>query len=137
MAGAAPQTFPRAMVLRLPDGTTRRVPLDRDQITLGRSTGNDLVFPDDVGLSRQHLVIQKSANGWSVTDLNSKNGTLVNGSRISGSHMLTPVDKIHAGHLSIEFADVKAPVAANTVVYIDPAQAAESTTAMTSLDGLL
>ena len=57
-----------------PDGDSRIVPLDTERLTIGRSSASDLSFPDDNGLSRQHLSIERSGQGWAVTDLASKNG---------------------------------------------------------------
>ena len=45
------QTIPRELVIRNIDGKTSTVPLDRDRITLGRSSANELCYPDDAGLS--------------------------------------------------------------------------------------
>ena len=42
----------KELLIRLPNGGTQTTPLDVDHIGLGRSTGNELAFPDDSGLSR-------------------------------------------------------------------------------------
>lgn len=46
----------REISLTGPDGQTRTVPLDRDRISVGRAPENDLPFPEDIGLSRHHLL---------------------------------------------------------------------------------
>lgn len=104
---------------------------------LGRSSTNELCYAEDAGLSRQHLAIERSGEGWTVRDLGSKNGTLVNGTRITSAHRLGPNDRITAGHLVIEFAGTKA-MPAQTVVFVDgtPGQSVSSTM-ITSLAGLL
>ncbi len=51
---------PRELVIRNIDGKNVTVPLDRDRITLGRSSANELCYPDDAGLSRQHLALTRS-----------------------------------------------------------------------------
>lgn len=110
-------------------------------MALGRAATNALCYPDDVGLSRQHMVIEKVGDDWSVRDLNSKNGTIVNGNRINGPHALRPGDRISAGHLTIEFVEVgkaSAGPAMNTVVFVDSAVVATATTTVaTSLEGLM
>ena len=50
-----------------------------DMLTIGRDDSNRFKLPADVaGISRQHCVIKYSANGWTITDLNSSYGTSVN-----------------------------------------------------------
>src|SRR5271166_1432820 len=137
MAGVAPTFRPRELLIHSPDGKTRTLPLDRDRFTVGRSSASELCYPDDAGLSRQHLAIEKSGEQWLVRDLKSKNGTFVNGARITEPHTLGPDDRITAGHLTIEFAE-KISVPANTVVFVEGATSVPvATTASTNLQGLL
>lgn len=92
------------LILRPPEGEHRTYRLEGSRLSLGRSSENDLSFPEDSGLSRRHLVFEATPEGWAVRDLGSKNGTYVNGVRISGSQALAAGDQIAAGHLMIEFA---------------------------------
>ena len=91
----------RELIIRNIDGKNVTVPLDRDRITLGRSSANELCYPDDAGLSRQHLALTRSGDQWSVEDLGSKNGTVLNGKRIEKSTPFKEGDRISAGHLTI------------------------------------
>jgi eukaryotic-like serine/threonine-protein kinase len=50
---------------------------------IGRSRGCSLRLPSDGTVSRQHCLIEVDARGVWVQDLGSRNGTLVNGTRIS------------------------------------------------------
>jgi serine phosphatase RsbU (regulator of sigma subunit)/pSer/pThr/pTyr-binding forkhead associated (FHA) protein len=95
-----------------PDGAARTIPLKDEAVLLGRSIAAGISFPDDTGLSRQHLVFEKDGAAWAVRDLDSKNGTTLNGSRIVGRALLEPGDRIGAGHLVITFdrADARKPV---------------------------
>ncbi len=137
MAGVAARFRPRELLIHTPDGKTRTLPLDRDRITIGRSSASDLCYPEDAGLSRQHMVLEKDGEAWCVRDLNSKNGTFVNGNRITSPHLLGPDDRVTAGHLTLEFAEKLSPPA-NTVVFVEGSTpAAASTTVVTSLQGLL
>ena len=126
------------LVIRNIDGKTVTVPLDRERITLGRSSANELCYPDDSGLSRQHLALSFSNGQWFVEDLGSKNGTVVNGKRIEKRIPFVNGDRISAGHLTIEFAD-PAAVTANTVVFVEQGEAFSktSTTVVASLDAVL
>ena len=132
------QTIPRELVIRNIDGKTSTVPLDRDRITLGRSSANELCYPDDAGLSRQHLALTRVNGTWQVEDLRSKNGTLVNGKRIDQPVPFGPGDRISAGHLTLEFADA-APPANNTVAFVEHGESFSnsSTTLVANLDAVL
>src|SRR5262249_50827827 len=114
------------------------VPLDRDRISLGRSSANELCYPDDAGLSRQHLAMVRSNGEWFVEDLGSKNGTLLNGKRIESRSGFGAGDRISAGHLTIEFLDKPADVN-HTVVFVEHGESVSSasTTVVASLDAVL
>src|SRR5207249_67969 len=128
----------KALIVRDLEGTTVNVPLDKDRITLGRSSANELCYPDDVGLSRQHLALSKQSGQWIVEDLGSKNGTLHNGIRIEAATPFKPGDRVSAGHLTIEYAD-SAPPENETVVFVDNTEefSRSATTVVASLDGVL
>lgn len=137
MAGVAPRFNPRELVIHTSDGKTRTLPLDLDRYTLGRSSANELCYAEDAGLSRQHLALEREGDDWVVRDLNSKNGTFVNGNRLTAPHHMTADDRITAGHLTLEFAD-RAPLPANTVIFVEGnSPTSASTTVVTSLQGLL
>lgn len=82
-----------------PDGKRRLVPLASTPLTLGRAAACELSYPDDAGLSRQHLTIEPDASDFFLKDLGSKNGTILNGRRVSGRVPLAPGDRLMAGHL--------------------------------------
>ena len=113
-------------------------PLDRDRITLGRSTACELCYPDDSGLSRQHMAIVREGNEWRVEDLGSKNGTLLNGRRLEARLPFRPGDRVSAGHLTIEFPDAagKGP---ETVVFVanEESFSNTATTVVANLDAVL
>ena len=67
-------------------------------ITLGRSTENNDIVVNDEKVSRNHLQMVMDDNGnYSVVDLESTNGTYVNGQRISGEVRLRPGDEVRIG----------------------------------------
>ena len=83
-----------------PDGRSRIVPLEGDAVSLGRSGAAQLSFPDDTGLSRHHLSFERDGDeAWTLRDLGSKNGTLLNGAAVAERTRLKPGDRIAAGHL--------------------------------------
>ena len=70
-------------------------------ITIGRSRSNDVVL-SDMSVSRQHAQISRSNYGaYSITDCNSRNGTFVNGQRISGTVTLNENDFVRIGNNTI------------------------------------
>lgn len=63
-------------------------PVDRPRLLLGRGPGVDVTF-DDEKMSQQHAAIEFAGGCFHVTDLDSTNGTRVNG---------TAVDSCELGH---------------------------------------
>jgi two-component system response regulator HydG len=98
-APAAERRPPRPLVLRLPDG--RELPLLKD-ITIGQSSRNDLVLRDE-RVSRRHCVIEVARGCVRVRDLNSTNGTLVNGLRVTSAD-LTAGGTIALGRTQLRIA---------------------------------
>jgi serine phosphatase RsbU (regulator of sigma subunit) len=124
--------------IKTPDNKVRRVPLEKDSYSLGRAHSNDLCYPDDASLSRKHLLLEQGDDGWSVTDLGSKNGTVLNGSRLSGKSMLQAGDRIIVGQLSISCTDPLQESDANVVFVPGTGPDLQtSATVMTSIEGLL
>ena len=93
----------REVLIILPNGQSQTAHLKSDRWTLGRSTDNDFGFPEDSGLSRQHLALEKDNGAWTVRDLGSKNGTFVNDQLIQSKHFLSPGDRITASLLTVVF----------------------------------
>src|SRR5580700_830169 len=121
-----------------PDGQNRFVPLTAERISLGRSSAAELCFPDDNGLSRQHLALEREGDGWALRDLGSKNGTMLNGAKITARMPLKPGDRITAGHLILIY-DSASSQGQRPVVVFDPREEAgehtSSSTVITQLDG--
>ncbi len=68
--------------------------LEGDSLLVGRSSECDITIPDRF-LSRHHLRFVVQDGGWSVEDLGSRNGTLVNGHRIDRRTAIHAGDEIH------------------------------------------
>jgi serine/threonine protein kinase/formylglycine-generating enzyme required for sulfatase activity len=59
-----------------PDHTTRTIEMTASSLTIGRDPDNDLVLKDGK-VSRRHARIERTSQGYQVTDLNSSNGTFL------------------------------------------------------------
>ena len=70
--------------------------LSAGEFVIGRSTDCQLSL-DDPLVSRRHAVLRIRRDGVSVQDLGSRNGVLVNGTKIDGERELTVGDKISIG----------------------------------------
>jgi Protein of unknown function (DUF3662)/FHA domain len=69
---------------------------------IGRSHDCDIVL-DDAGISRRHAYIRPSAEGWTIEDLHSTNGVLLNGQQLHGVLPLQVGDRIELGSTEIVF----------------------------------
>ncbi len=125
------------LLIQNPDGQTEIFPLTSGRVSLGRSSANDLCYSGDSGLSRQHLVFELVGTDWVVRDLDSKNGTQVNGVRIKAPHILHPGDRVAAGHLIIQHKTDEQATAPQTVLFVAETPSAISTTLETNLEGVL
>jgi pSer/pThr/pTyr-binding forkhead associated (FHA) protein len=70
-------------------------------IIIGRAPGSDIYIPDDL-VSGKHARITPIADGAILEDLNSTNGTLLNGVPVTLPQNLAAGDKISAGNLVLE-----------------------------------
>jgi hypothetical protein len=77
------------------DGKETSFPLSRDAYTLGRHRNNDIVISDPK-VSSFHARIDRSAEGFTLNDLKSRNGTFLNGKRIE-TGVLTTGDEVRLG----------------------------------------
>ena len=83
------------LVLLLADGTTLDIPLDRERLTIGRRTDNDLYLPN-LAVSGEHAAVITILSDSFLEDVGSTNGTLVNGKPIT-RHFLRNRDQIDIG----------------------------------------
>jgi FHA domain/Domain of unknown function (DUF151) len=76
--------------------------LDADVVTCGRDGGNEIVL-DGATVSRKHVEFHRQGPGYTVSDLDSLNGTYVNGERVRTA-ALAPDDEIRIGRYRLTFA---------------------------------
>jgi len=85
-----------ALLIQQPDGSMREVALRAEQIVLGRARECDVVLEGRL-ISRQHAAIIRSEQSYVLKDLNSHNGTFLNGRRIGEPSALHDGDQIELG----------------------------------------
>lgn len=90
------------LVIHAPDRTWE-LPLDDDSYTIGRTTGNTLAL-DYLKISRNHARLERKGSNFILHDLQSTNGTLVDGNPIE-QHRLQNGDTFQIGPTRIVFKD--------------------------------
>ena len=71
------------------------------RVTIGRALDNDVVL-NDVLVSRHHVRLEQLTDGWRLTDLGSRNPTLVNGVPVHGSTTVAEGDRLTLGSTEIK-----------------------------------
>jgi two-component system, cell cycle sensor histidine kinase and response regulator CckA len=84
------------LVVLIGDSPGRVYPLDSDEVVIGR--GPEVAIQlQGTDISRRHALVRRSAAGaFTLVDLKSRNGTLVNGAPIT-EHLLQTGDKVRVG----------------------------------------
>ncbi|ADE14385.1 Stage II sporulation E family protein [Nitrosococcus halophilus Nc 4] len=77
-------------------------PISGERTVLGRHSDCSIVF-DDKTVSRHHAQILQIDQKYYLEDLNSSNGTYVNGQQIQGRHRLQENDQVTMGDISVVF----------------------------------
>lgn len=95
------------VVVQLSGKEILRVPLKGPSMTIGRDPQCDLHL-DNRALSRRHAQIEKRGAAIWVRDLNSQNGTYVNGSRINEPLALNGGDVVEVGRYHVFIEGVEA-----------------------------
>ncbi len=78
-----------------PDGGSRTVELGGAGLTLGRAPPSDVRLRDSA-VSKQHARIEPADDGWQISDLDSHNGTWLNGQRVTRAR-LKQRDRVQVG----------------------------------------
>ena len=88
------------------DGQTRKLTFDSQDITVGRAEDNDVCLPRG-NVSKKHIRIAVEDGNVFVLDLKSRNGTFVNGRRLSLPQPISAADEIAVGDFILGVEQVR------------------------------
>lgn len=109
------------LVVRDPSGAQRVVPLAAERLSVGRAEGNDVMLAGDAEVSRLHAELERIAGEWTVADDGlSRNGTFLNGARVSGRTRLHDGDVLRIGRHTLAFRRPGAAGGEQTAVAGEP-----------------
>lgn len=89
------------MIVSIDGVVIKEVQLTKDRTSLGRRPYNDIVI-DNLAVSGEHAVLQMSGNEVHLEDLNSTNGTYVNGKAVK-KQLLVNNDTVEIGKYKIKY----------------------------------
>src|SRR5262245_26947153 len=78
--------------------------VDGESVTVGRAPTNAIVVKDE-RCSRNHAEVFQSQGQWTLRDLDSRNGTLVDGQRIRNDYSLQAGDIVRIGNSHLAFVN--------------------------------
>ena len=81
--------------LILPDGEEAQI--ETNLVSIGRTPDNDISLPDDTNVSRYHAEIEERDGEFWLIDLQSSNGTTLNGDELTAEKPLSEGDQIVLG----------------------------------------
>jgi hypothetical protein len=94
------------LLYRRPEEGQAIVPLHGNRLTVGRGAGCDVCLAWDGDVSRVHAELDLIGGVWTVSDDGlSRNGTYVNGERVSGRRRLRDSDSLRVGATLVTFRD--------------------------------
>jgi len=90
------------LVIRSGELKGQRLPIRVPVVNIGRADYNDIPLPDE-SVSTTHAKIQRREGIWMVVDLDSTNGTYVDGERVTGDASLAPGALLRFGEVRAFF----------------------------------
>jgi hypothetical protein len=97
---AAPKKRAGALTSNGPDAAVH--PLIGNSYSIGREAGNDIVVAD-ASVSSRHARISRTADGFAIEDLGSRNGTFVNGEPVKQPVALADNNMVRLGKIMFTF----------------------------------
>jgi len=90
----------------------KRLPVRAPVVNIGRADYNDIVLPE-ASVSTAHAKLQRREGVWVISDLESTNGTTVDGEPVKGEFPLSPGATIRFGEVAVLFEPMDASVDAH------------------------
>ena len=81
--------------------------LSGQRVTIGNASTNLVSLNHDATVSRLHAVLENLGFAWSIRDVGSRNGTYLNGEKISAERVLRSGDELRMGSSRLIFLEVK------------------------------
>jgi pSer/pThr/pTyr-binding forkhead associated (FHA) protein len=103
----------------------KKYTFDKPMIAIGRDATCDIVV-ENIGASRRHATIEKTPEGFILSDLKSHNGTFVAGEKIF-HHSLHETDEFYIGKYAFQFEALEPVSETQTVEQAPPPVAADMT----------
>jgi pSer/pThr/pTyr-binding forkhead associated (FHA) protein len=92
------------LTIKSQDGSYREMEWDKEAVTIGRDSANDIIIEHPLA-SRRHARLERDETGYSIRDLNSTNGTFLNGEAIEGVQPMHHQDQVIVADTVITFHD--------------------------------
>lgn len=83
------------------------IPLSGQRVTLGKAAINEVSLAHDETVSRLHAVLENLGFAWSIRDMGSRNGTYLNGEKITAERVLRSGDEVRVGKSRLIFWEVR------------------------------
>src|SRR3990172_3426967 len=99
--------------------------VDGESVTVGRAPTNAIVVKDE-RCSRNHAEVFQSQGQWTLRDLDSRNGTLVDGKRLQADYLLQAGDVVRIGNSQLPFVHDLSQAFPDSHTLLRTAQAVDS-----------
>ncbi len=101
-----------AVVVTEKGGEQRRLEFEKNEVTIGRVQGNDVILPKG-NVSKRHSRIVVKDGKFIIVDLKSTNGTYVNGRKITSPLVIKASDRVYIGDFILHIDDGSGAAAAD------------------------
>lgn len=91
------------------------ITLSGQRVTIGKASTNLVSLNHDSTVSRLHAVLENLGFAWSVRDVGSRNGTYLNGEKISAERVLRSGDELRVGKSRLVFWEQRGEADETTV----------------------
>jgi len=98
--------------------------LSGQRVTIGKASTNEVSLEHDSTVSRVHAVLDNLGFSWSVRDVGSRNGTYLNGEKISAERVMRSGDELRVGKSRLIFWEAREgdEAIADATVSVAPAE---------------